>query len=111
MASDGSYDPGTTARAYMRSALRWLPILVLLVAGCVPFAPPSPTSTPASLKPSNLLTPRPMTTPLPVEATPVAFPGAPTASVEIATAPSAPSDATAPEAHGGATGEAREQAA
>ena len=58
----------------MRRRLAWIPILIWLAAGCtsLPLGSPAPTSTPASLKPANLLTPRP-TPPAAAVATPAAL--------------------------------------
>src|SRR5439155_19585107 len=49
-------------------------LLILVSAACAPLAPPAaPPPTPVSLKPANLLTPRPATpTPLTIPVTPVA---------------------------------------
>ncbi|HEY1293926.1 MAG TPA: hypothetical protein VGJ60_12650, partial [Chloroflexota bacterium] len=54
----------------MRGPLAWVPILIWLVAGCGPLPFAAPTPTPTSLKPPNLLTPRPT---LPPAVTPTPF--------------------------------------
>jgi enterochelin esterase-like enzyme len=69
----------------MRGPLAWVPILVWLVAACgLPFAAPAPT--PTSLKPPNLLTPRP-TLPPAATPTPVAEDEAPLQPQNELTAP------------------------
>lgn len=86
----------------MRSALGWVPVVALLAAGCVPFAGPAPTPTPASLRPSNLLTPRPTLTPLAVEAP---TPAPPAAALSATTGPLKSDDATDADAHAVSTGD------
>ena len=71
----------------MRGPLVWVPILLIwLVAACEPLPFAAPVPTPTSLKPPNLLTPRPT---LPPAATPTPF-------VEDNALPQAPSELAAP---------------
>jgi putative tributyrin esterase len=61
----------------MRQRLAWIPILIWLAAGCtslpLSLVAPAPTSTPVSLKPANLLTPRPIPPGAVAQATPAAL--------------------------------------
>ena len=57
-------------RALLRQSLVWAICVVWLVSACAPALPVAATATPVSLKPANLLTPRPTlppATPTPVE--------------------------------------------
>jgi len=79
----------------MRRRLAWIPIVIWLAAGCtsLPLGSTAPTSTPVSLKPANLLTPRPtppaaaVATPTPLDEVVALGPFAEQSAIEPVAAP------------------------